>query len=256
MVFVEGRPATNAQIAHINGALPGSARYDPAMTDRHRAAFDNLVLLCKPHHDLVDRISAADYPAETLRGWKTGREGSGPSPLADLHGLTEERLADMLEAAMRHHQPQRVVTAETLAGIVVGNGIVTGPFGTWSTIPDLNPHLADVPRVVVAKIRNMGGLDASIDDVSIYYGIGEAGVEMKLAGRNDFPEYNPALPKLLRVGESCTWLTRLSTFGLIASSARTHTGLELVDFRVEVVLGSGEAVSSPRSLASELDGVR
>ncbi len=36
IVFVEGEPVSNAQIAHIRGANPGSPRYDPAMTDDER----------------------------------------------------------------------------------------------------------------------------------------------------------------------------------------------------------------------------
>jgi hypothetical protein len=54
---VEGYVAVNVQIAHIHGAHPGSPRYDPTMSDPDRASFDNLLLLCKPHHDLTDVLA-------------------------------------------------------------------------------------------------------------------------------------------------------------------------------------------------------
>lgn len=53
ILFVDTHPVTNVQISHIRGAKSGSARFDPAMSDAERAHFSNLVLLCKPHHDLV-----------------------------------------------------------------------------------------------------------------------------------------------------------------------------------------------------------
>ena len=53
MCFIDDEPYINYQIAHIRDAMPGN-RYDPAMTNDERRAFQNLILLCKPHHELVD----------------------------------------------------------------------------------------------------------------------------------------------------------------------------------------------------------
>jgi hypothetical protein len=36
IAFVEGEPVSNADIARICGANPGSPRYDPSMTDDER----------------------------------------------------------------------------------------------------------------------------------------------------------------------------------------------------------------------------
>jgi hypothetical protein len=79
VVFVEGHPVNNAQIAHVYGANPGSARYDPAMTDGERRSFANLILLCKSHHTLVDTVVPDQYDAATLLQWKAIREAAcGP----------------------------------------------------------------------------------------------------------------------------------------------------------------------------------
>ena len=64
-------PVLNSRIAHIRAASALGPRYDEAMTDEDRRAFDNLVLLCLPHAEEVDLKALADrYPAETLHQWK------------------------------------------------------------------------------------------------------------------------------------------------------------------------------------------
>lgn len=73
IVFVEGHPVTNVDIAHIRGAQPGSARYDPSMSNAQRASFGNLILLCRPHHQLVDRVEADKYGVDVLQAWKAAR---------------------------------------------------------------------------------------------------------------------------------------------------------------------------------------
>jgi hypothetical protein len=56
-----------AEIAHICGEKPGSARYDSDMTEQDRGAFENLILLCPNHHKLIDRLEPEAYPPERLR---------------------------------------------------------------------------------------------------------------------------------------------------------------------------------------------
>jgi hypothetical protein len=64
-------PVLNSRIAHIRAASTLGPRYDEAMTDEDRRAFDNLILLCLPHAEEVDlKVLADRYPAETLHQWK------------------------------------------------------------------------------------------------------------------------------------------------------------------------------------------
>lgn len=98
-VFVDGEPIINYQIAHIRDAKPGN-RYVKDMTDDERRAFDNLVLLCQPHHTEVDKIHPDRYSIETLEGWKVERESGAVAQLRGLDGLTEDRLAEMIREAL------------------------------------------------------------------------------------------------------------------------------------------------------------
>lgn len=98
-VFVDGEPMINYQIAHIRDAKPGN-RYVKDMTDEERRAFNNLVLLCQPHHTEVDKVHPEKYSIATLESWKAERESGGVAQLRGLDGLTEDRLADMIREAL------------------------------------------------------------------------------------------------------------------------------------------------------------
>lgn len=42
------------ELAHIKGEKPTAARYDPNMTDKERNSHENLLLLCRDHHKMID----------------------------------------------------------------------------------------------------------------------------------------------------------------------------------------------------------
>lgn len=67
----------DCHVAHIEDAKPGN-RFDRDMTDQERRAFANLILLCRPHHELVDKRKPAHFPTEVLTQWKVEREAEFP----------------------------------------------------------------------------------------------------------------------------------------------------------------------------------
>ena len=71
------------------------------MSDDERRAFNNLILVCKPHHEEIDKRHPEMYPAEVLLGWKRAHEGDHLQPLAELGAVSEDDLAGLLvEAAI------------------------------------------------------------------------------------------------------------------------------------------------------------
>jgi hypothetical protein len=74
IILVEGEPYFDVEIAHIYDAHVGN-RYNETMTNDDRRAFSNLILLCKPHHNLVDKRHPKRYRPEDLKAWKASREG-------------------------------------------------------------------------------------------------------------------------------------------------------------------------------------
>jgi len=60
------------ELCHIEGALPGSPRFDPGQSNEQRRAYENLVLMCRVHHKETDneensRIRGAASSAEMQR---------------------------------------------------------------------------------------------------------------------------------------------------------------------------------------------
>ena len=111
MVLIKGRPVRNVEIAHIQAARPNGPRYVPGMTDKERADWTNLILLCTPHHTIVDTIRPQDYPIEVLAQWKSSRERGSSAALSTLSGITEDRLQELISGSMQE------VTEELKAAI-------------------------------------------------------------------------------------------------------------------------------------------
>ena len=62
-----------ARICHIKGNKPGSKRYDKMQTEDERQGFDNLILLCPVHHDVVDADDTT-FTVEVLQRLKVEHE--------------------------------------------------------------------------------------------------------------------------------------------------------------------------------------
>lgn len=98
--FVDKKPVVNLQIAHIRAANLGGARYEVDMLDEERNAFSNLILLCHPHHVVVDKIEPEKYSVELLFRWKYERESPRRENFSGLRNLTEDKLQAMIEYAV------------------------------------------------------------------------------------------------------------------------------------------------------------
>src|SRR5712671_1056267 len=51
--LIDGKTVVG-KICHIKGARPGGARYDAQQSAAARHGFDNLILMCGRHHDVID----------------------------------------------------------------------------------------------------------------------------------------------------------------------------------------------------------
>ena len=60
------------EICHIEGVNPGSARYNPDLSEDEVNSISNLILLCPTHHTLVDKDS--QYTVEQLKKIKAEHE--------------------------------------------------------------------------------------------------------------------------------------------------------------------------------------
>ncbi|MEW6608369.1 MAG: ABC-three component system protein [bacterium] len=60
-------------MAHIEGEKPGSARYNPDMTERERSSYSNRIVLCRNHHKIVDD-QPQEYSVQRLKEMKNKHE--------------------------------------------------------------------------------------------------------------------------------------------------------------------------------------
>lgn len=245
---VEGEPMVAVDIAHIYGANPGSARYEASMTDEERRAFGNLILLCGPHHKLVDGRRRDDFSPELLERWKSENEPpEGIEALASA-GLNDEILDSVLEQVVARLGPKREIEVDLEPGLVMSATDVAamGFMEGMQKILEVNPHLHAQPKVLVTNIRNIGTLPVSIEGVDLWVVIGEAEEDSSaftLMGRNDFGPSNPRLPYRLEDGDAVRWLTKLETITGIVQGARA-VGLTVLGIRAVARLGTGEKVES------------
>lgn len=71
-------PSVLAEICHIAGLNPGSARYDAAMTVEECNDFPNLLLLCPNDHHRIDVLERERFGVEDLQSMKHAHETHRP----------------------------------------------------------------------------------------------------------------------------------------------------------------------------------
>ncbi|MDE0209295.1 MAG: HNH endonuclease signature motif containing protein [Boseongicola sp.] len=72
-VLVNANGSLVAAVCHIAAAKKGGPRFDASLTPEQRRQFDNLILLCRTCHALVD-AEPERYSVVTLAKWKRERE--------------------------------------------------------------------------------------------------------------------------------------------------------------------------------------
>lgn len=81
------------QICHIEAALPGGGRFNQSQSNEDRRSFDNLILMCYPHH--IKTNNEQLYTVSKLREIKTEHENKTSCSHQDS-GLLEKFLDQSL----------------------------------------------------------------------------------------------------------------------------------------------------------------
>lgn len=245
--FVNDEPVINTEIAHIYGANDNSPRYDDSMTDDQRRAFENLILLCTPHHKWVDRLHPEDYPVEVLKEWKRERESTAGIDNIALSSLTEDHLIELIERAVRSAGSGRAAVTELKLGLRMADSMAVLPDETAND----SFRAADFGQPVLAVVvRNTGGLKSYVqgfrlrldpDGFTLHYG---RGIPQPVVDGVTVP--NPPLPFPLDVGENRSWCIPVDyVAGFIRLLRRAQPSLVLLSLVGEVDLASGETILTP-----------
>jgi hypothetical protein len=98
---VNGALARNSQMAHIQARSEGGPRWLSTMSSDENRAKENLIILCYPHHGVVDDpANEPDYPADVLRQWKTAQiKLATEAPYARPMEISDAQAAEVLRAS-------------------------------------------------------------------------------------------------------------------------------------------------------------
>ena len=194
IVIVGDEPVSNVEIADIGGANPGSPRYDLSMTNNERRSFPNLILLCKPHHNIVDRLHPDDYPADALFEWKTADERAARIDGVALATVDEDCLIGLIERAVQEAGPQRRVRVE------IGLGIADA--GSAPRVPIRNSHsvLRELSRPRPSGSHRDRGNQGSLKAFVTSHAIRFVPIGGGTMGMDTYPWANPACRTRLTSG--------------------------------------------------------
>ena len=130
-------PAVTAHICHIHAVSPRWARWKEGLTKEELSSIDNLVLLCRHHHAVVD-LQPELYTPEVLRQWKSkheaevSRRSGGVAIISELvRQRTMERL-DRLRQSRFLPSFDQIEFSLNFAKSLVDGELSVGPAGERS----------------------------------------------------------------------------------------------------------------------------
>jgi hypothetical protein len=91
--LVEGQTVVG-EVCHIKSARKGHPRHDPDQTEEERNGFDNLILLCRKHHKIID-TEVVGYPPALLTEMKKAHEAHSQKRFTISDEMVH-RLAELL----------------------------------------------------------------------------------------------------------------------------------------------------------------
>lgn len=117
--LISGKAHLNkAYIAHIVAAEPEGPRGDPIRSPALAKKVENLMLMCDPHHRLIDREDIAGHPESRLLAMKAAHE----SRIEALTSLKQDRSSHVLLYAARIGEHDCPVNFEAAKAALMNQG--------------------------------------------------------------------------------------------------------------------------------------
>lgn len=147
-----------SDVCHIKAASPGGPRYDSTQDELDRHGFDNLLLLCKTHHKVVDDDDEA-YSIERLIRMKTEHEAKS------------ERLSDDEAGHGAHLLLNQVVNSVNQSGGIAAHTVNAHTINFNGATPI--PAGAGQPNWTIAELfRHMRPTLSALDDSTQWAEVG------------------------------------------------------------------------------------
>jgi hypothetical protein len=137
------------KICHIKAKSEGWARYDPHQTAAERHGYDNLILLCGRHHDVIDDDPDA-YTVDYLHKMKLRHEESATTLSGEQVGQAVQTILDQSISAIGQSGG---ITAH-IVNIHFNESTQTAASNTTNRSNDLSPNLL-FTGVIVAPVSEL-----------------------------------------------------------------------------------------------------
>ena len=125
--------AITGDVCHIKAARPGGPRFDPGQTDAERHAFENLVLMCKVHHQVVDS-NPVRFTVDLLTDMKNYRESDGDIELSMEAARMAVKLKEATDILLHAGRDAQVmvgspggIQAQHVGQVIIKTGKRRGP---------------------------------------------------------------------------------------------------------------------------------
>lgn len=138
------------RICHIKGRNHAGARYDASQSQMERHDFNNLILLCPIHHDVVDDDEES-YTVERLTRMKAAHEAAGAPAAEPSDEAARQLIANISQNTINHGSI--IFTQHQLGGQVAHSINNFGPQPRQITPVAANVLVADLRRFPPEKIK-------------------------------------------------------------------------------------------------------
>lgn len=89
------------KICHIEAAKDGGPRFRNSMNNEERRSYDNLILLCDEHHQIIDnKLNEKDYPTVLLQNWKATHISEN---IENKQEFSDDLIADFIEFSKQYY---------------------------------------------------------------------------------------------------------------------------------------------------------
>jgi hypothetical protein len=127
----------NTEVCHIHARREYGPRWDASQSSEQNRSDENLLLLCRKHHSVVDDRGNEDfYTPDLLKAWKAEQEAQGGSPLApdDIEAIERTNVTIAAETVNLGGEGGAAPGAGGGGGAAIGSNARGGPGGDGGRI--------------------------------------------------------------------------------------------------------------------------
>lgn len=200
--LVNGDNLFIAQVCHIEAASSGGERFNPNSDDEYRRSYENLILLCYPHHIETDDVDR--YPVEKLKEMKLNHEQLFEKSSFKIDEATLYKLKDQMDEYW-----EKIERANKLEHVFQDSGLameVNGKASFFDVMQSAHDAIAGIEHLLESLHKSDESLLEDLRAILEKCGLDTAAIDAIPYYENPFFNRNWEYHNL----GSANWLQRIS----------------------------------------------